>query len=80
MIAEELDHSPSEQEITDLSLKQIVEKNDDFKTHGEIVMSKVADVNEFVRIWRNHFLETMKPQHLPEHWDANRKLGRPTDG
>jgi len=80
MIAQELDHSPSDQEIKDLSAMSILEKNEDFKTHGEIVMSKVTNVNEFVRIWRNHFLETMKPQHLPEHWDANRRLGRPNDG
>jgi len=76
LIAEELGHFPSEQEIKDLSGMRILEKNNNFKTHGEIVMSKVTDINEFIQIWRRHFLDTMNPQYLPDGWSIDRKLGR----
>lgn len=37
------------------------------------VLSRV-DVEEFGIGWRRHFLEVMKPQHLPVGWDVNRPI------
>lgn len=41
-------------------------------THGEMVVSKLTDVNEFVIIWRNHFVESTEPKFLPPFWDTGR--------
>lgn len=46
------------------------------QTHGEAVMSKVEDLQDFVITWRKHFIETMKPQHLPRGWDIHRNIYR----
>lgn len=32
------------------------------------------DLQEFVVMWRQHFLDNMKPQYMPEFWDVNHKL------
>ncbi len=46
----------------------------DYVHHGKIVLDKLEDINEFVQIWRCHFLETMKPQFLPKYWTFERVL------
>lgn len=42
------------------------------KHHGEIVLENIANLDEFVIMWRNHFVETMKPTYLPEYWEQDR--------
>lgn len=42
--------------------------------HGEHVVQKITDLQEFVIRWRKHFVETMRPRFLPEGWDINRSL------
>lgn len=37
-------------------------------THGAELLSKVKDLPEFIRLWRTHFVSTMKPQYLPQNW------------
>lgn len=46
----------------------------DYKTHGEALVAKLRDPQEFVRRWRKDFIETMKPQHLPDHWEITRSV------
>ena len=51
------------------------------KSHGEIVVEKVLlggrdSMQEFVEMWRNHFLEHAKPKHMPKHWDVKRPASR----
>jgi hypothetical protein len=29
---------------------------------------------ELIGIWRRHFLESMKPEHLPEHWSVDHSV------
>lgn len=72
----------SDREITDeileatLDLKSI-EKGPGFREHGEIVVqSLMAEEGEeglakFVRFWRQHFLDTMKPAYLSSQWNVN---------
>ena len=44
-------------------------------THGELVVSRMNETpQEFVEIWRKHFIETMKPQHLPNGWSVTRSI------
>lgn len=37
-------------------------------------VEKITDYNEFTRMWREHFVEVMNPQHLPQHWSTTRYL------
>ena len=32
------------------------------------------DFDDFYIMWRRHFIETMNPKHMPEHWDADRRV------
>jgi len=32
-----------------------------------------------VKMWRAHFIETMDPQFLPEHWSVDRPIVRERD-
>jgi len=45
--------------------------------HGFQVVSKLdthEKIEEFVRMWRTHFVETTNPQHLPIGWSINYKV------
>jgi hypothetical protein len=44
--------------------------------HGQRVVEQTADVQGFVRRWREHFLRTMKPGFLPAYWDVDRPARR----
>lgn len=44
--------------------------------HGRQVVEQSGDVEAFVRRWREHFLRTMNPAYLPDHWDAARPARR----
>jgi hypothetical protein len=42
--------------------------NLEFITISEEVMNHVEDVEEFIVMWRKHFLEVAKPQHIAQEW------------
>lgn len=47
------------------------------KTHAEMVVEQLTDldsINDFVIRWRKHFIETMKPKFLPDHWSIDRRF------
>jgi hypothetical protein len=46
-------------------------KSPDYKGHGELVMAKVENLQEFVVEWRRNFLETMQPKYMPKGWSIN---------
>jgi hypothetical protein len=48
--------------------------------HGEQVIAQTGDVQAFIRRWREHFLRTMQPRFLPEHWDIDRPASRDERG
>src|SRR5262249_16133661 len=48
--------------------------------HGQHVIAHTNDVQEFIRRWRAHFLRTMQPRFLPDHWDVDRPACRPHSG
>lgn len=54
------------------SVKTIILK----RTHGEIVMSKITDIQSFVEMWREHFVENNGCQYLPSNWSIKNKLER----
>jgi hypothetical protein len=52
--------------------------DEDVVEHGQHVVAQTRDVQAFVRRWREHFLHSMEPKFLPEHWDVDRPASRPT--
>jgi len=65
--------------ITEDTLAALVEEGDSqdvseiagFKTHEQIVVSHITDLEEFVRNWRQHFIVTMKPKFMPSGWSID---------
>lgn len=65
------------QELTEKDLRDIMWRNRWVgKSHGRLVMEQVNGcyerLNAFMVRWRKHFVETMDPQFLPEHWEPER--------
>ena len=40
-------------------------------TFGKQVVDSLLDISEFIQMWREHFLKTMNPKHLPEYWSVD---------
>jgi exonuclease 3'-5' domain-containing protein 2 len=65
------------EEITEDDLKQLIKMkcNDRRLTSSYAVMQKVIaekSIEDFVVEWRKHFMETMKPQFMPEYWEIEK--------
>jgi 5-methylcytosine-specific restriction endonuclease McrA len=69
-VAKYLGHDPTDEEIRELSLSQHLGTTIASR-HAEKVVAQV-DIQEFVEMWRFHFLSKMKPQHMPKHWNPKR--------
>lgn len=41
---------------------------------SKLYVSKIENIEEFIRMWRQHFVSTMQPNFLPAHWDVNHRL------
>jgi len=57
-----------------LELSENYRERDDYLSHPEIVAQKITDLDTFYKIWRRHFVHTMRPRFLPEHWSINRSI------
>jgi hypothetical protein len=87
---ENLDVTPTDEELDEIMRRNDLVGVEEFESHGEQVVSKLIqeplanddfeqveeNLNEFCISWREHFLETMKPKFMSEHWDPRRKLDR----
>ncbi len=66
--------------VTEQDLEEFMEidvyNREDWVSHGQIVVDKVNDPQAFVEMWRQHFIESMQPAFLPEHWDLKRSIYR----
>lgn len=67
-----------QKEITDFELQELVDKDPydfgNYTHHGKIVIEQTVDIEEFVRNWRQHFIDKMNPQYLPSHWTVQRPV------
>lgn len=46
-------------------------------SHGERVVAKLIEngtLRDFVKMWREHFLDSMKPKFLPNYWSIDHNL------
>lgn len=71
------------EEINEIFLKKLVEtKRENVHggpSHGELVVEKYKDLGgliELEMLWRQHFLDSMKPQFMPTLWDINHNGNR----
>lgn len=44
------------------------------KSHGEMVISQIDNLQNFVEMWRHHFLEHNDCKHLPSNWSIKNKI------
>ncbi len=40
------------------------------KSHGEIVMEQIYNLQDFIEMWREHFIKNSNCQYLPEKWNV----------
>jgi hypothetical protein len=65
--------------LTDETILEFCKRNKDVKvrTHGDMVIEEVIKQDklfEFTVMWRQHFLDIMNPQYMPQYWNINRLL------
>lgn len=53
--------------------KQIMNQSSDPSNQGKFVVEKFDHV-EFVKRWRRHFVEVMKPRYMPTYWDIDNPI------
>jgi hypothetical protein len=61
----------SEDDLQDIARLESTPEGDKIE-HGQHVIASTADVQAFIRRWREHFLRTMQPRFLPAQWDVDR--------
>ena len=55
-------------------LQNFQERHRRFYDHGYHLVNKLnteEKIENFVKLWRKHFIETMQPQYMPEGWSIN---------
>lgn len=71
---------PEAQKVTTTHVKEATEiepskPNPNFVPTSDVVVASLcqddASIETFVKGWREHFVETMDPQHLPKGWSVN---------
>jgi len=63
--------------LTDDILKSNISSKKDktyIQYHSKSLMDKVTDYQRFTEIWRKHFIDTVKPEHMPDGWSIDRPL------
>jgi len=43
-------------------------------SHGEIVITKIDDIQLFIEMWRKHFIENNDCKYLPRKWNIKNKI------
>ncbi|KAI5695705.1 hypothetical protein M8J76_001744 [Diaphorina citri] len=54
-------------------------QNAEFVSHGQAVVTYFQERDQlelFETRWRQHFLETMRPEYLPKHWSLHHNFER----
>jgi ribosomal 50S subunit-associated protein YjgA (DUF615 family) len=69
------------QKIIDVLCEMDYEEAKKVKSHGEMVVEKLIlqgdeAIQEFVEMWREHFIKYAKPKYMPKHWSIKRPASR----
>lgn len=74
-IVSHLGREPKKSDIVELARKRWnIMPGPEYVSNGELVVALVEDMQAFWRMWREHFVQKMKPKFLPSHWDTNREV------
>ena len=68
--------SPDDGDVETVAGLEAASEGEMLAEHGRAVVAAATDVEAFVRRWRQHFLDTMRPRFLPEHWDPDRPASK----
>ena len=41
------------------------------KTHGQVVMENIDNIQEFIEMWRKHFIDNNECKFMPDNWNIN---------
>ena len=41
--------------------------------HGQLMVSKLDDIDKFIKMWRKHFIDNMAPNFMPRGWSIQYK-------
>jgi len=58
----------------DLALWKEIQQSIDVTPPGEMIISKIPDIDDFAIRWRWHFMTQMKPRFLPSGWNPERRI------
>ena len=61
-------------EVTDDDLKQLSKEKINLnmgESHGQKIVSKISNLDDFIQSWRDHFVSCMSPKYLPKEWKEN---------
>ncbi len=47
-----------------------------YDNHGKQIVMKITDIQAFVELWRNDFVENMSPKFMPKHWSVCRPISK----
>jgi hypothetical protein len=85
-ICKKINKKPEELKTTELenlaalSPSKKLKDNPNSKSHGQYVIEQLRseeDIQQFTVGWRMHFVECMKPKHLPENWEIHKNVYKP---
>lgn len=74
ILREYFQKEPTEQDIEHAASLPYIKVN--LVEQGEQVIKNTPDLNVFVQRWRNHFIDTMRPQFMPQGWTLSRSIDR----
>lgn len=62
--------------IQEAATMETRKENSNYVSHGQEVVKKIREEGkllEFEKMWRQHFLDTMRPRHLPPLWSVDHR-------
>ena len=60
--------------VKGLKLKELPDNKKNL--HGKLVVEKVGDLKEFIKEWRQFFVDSLNPQFLSSEWRADHEMVR----
>jgi len=62
-------------EYTDHDLSEICKMKPTIlqKTHGEVVVGNISDIQSFIEMWRRHFVDNNQCRHMPKNWNIKHR-------
>jgi hypothetical protein len=53
-----------------------IEEDKNYFNPAKLLVDKIIDLDEFIKMWRQHFIDNLNPQFMPDGWTVNRDVIR----